>query len=203
MIIGSNPEHSTGVVGTVVPLTILAVGVFLFMRSRRQKAQQQPLQPQYIPNPEEDPYKQRPMSYPVNPVTTIPFTPYVSLFCNPRLVNLYLYSVLLRTPPIHPHSLLRVLPVRSHTPPSPMVSVEPTPACPKCDCQPHRSPNFAIFFLPLLFFDPVESLTHTYTTIIFLYLLLLLFEGTLSTYVKGSHIRILTRTCVRSLLILK
>jgi hypothetical protein len=55
-----------GVVGTVVPLTILAVAVFLYMRHRRQRAQQQP-QTQYMPNPDEDPYKQRPMSYGVPP----------------------------------------------------------------------------------------------------------------------------------------
>jgi hypothetical protein len=61
-----------GVVGSVVPLTILAVVVFLFARHRRQNAQQQP-QMMPMPVPEDDPYK-RPMSYGPPPVNN--FTPY-------------------------------------------------------------------------------------------------------------------------------
>jgi len=62
-----------GVVGSVVPLTILAVLAFLFMRNRRAKQAQQGQQP-YVPNPEEDAYKHRPISYGAPPI--VPLTPY-------------------------------------------------------------------------------------------------------------------------------
>lgn len=71
---GTNvPAIVGGVVGSVVPLTILGVVVFLYTRSRKQ----QPPQPQVmgVPNPDDDPYK-RPMSYGAPPMGNVPFTPY-------------------------------------------------------------------------------------------------------------------------------
>ena len=68
-------HFQTGVVGAVVPLSILAVVAFFYMRHRRQqKAQPQPLNPEEL-----DPYKQRPTSMYAPPATTVPFTPYVSI----------------------------------------------------------------------------------------------------------------------------
>ena len=82
---GSDPERSIGVVGSVVPLTILAVVVFLWSRHRRQQTQQPQMMP--TPMPDDDPYKQRPMSYGVPPMTN--FTPYVSLLCGVNSERLY------------------------------------------------------------------------------------------------------------------
>jgi len=63
-------HFQTGVVGTVVPLSILAVVAFFYMwHHRQQKAQPQPL----------NPYKQRPTSMYAPPVTSPPSTPYVSI----------------------------------------------------------------------------------------------------------------------------
>jgi len=61
-----------GVVGTVVPLTILAIVAFLWTRRRRQQTQQPQMVP--MPMPDDDPYKQRPISYGTPPITN--FTPY-------------------------------------------------------------------------------------------------------------------------------
>jgi len=72
---GSDPAYSTGVVGAVVPLTILAVVVFFYTRHRRQ----QQSQPQIMNQDGLDPYKQRPASMYTPGVTSVPFTPYVSL----------------------------------------------------------------------------------------------------------------------------
>jgi len=68
-------HFQTGVVGTIVPLSILAVVALFYMRHRRQqKAQPQPLSQEGL-----DPYKQRPTSMYAPPVTSAPFTPYVSI----------------------------------------------------------------------------------------------------------------------------
>jgi len=76
---GSDPAHSTGVVGSIVPLTFLGVGVFLYLRYRRQKEAER----QQVQNIDGvDPYKpQRPSMYgpPISP-----YTPYVSLSCSMR-----------------------------------------------------------------------------------------------------------------------
>jgi len=70
-----DPGYPTGVVGSVVPLTILAVAVLLYMRHRKQQQAQQ----QQILNPDGlDPYKQRTPSMYGPPMTAVPFTPYVS-----------------------------------------------------------------------------------------------------------------------------
>jgi len=73
---GSDPAYSTGVVGAVVPLTILAVVVFFYTRHRRQ----QQTQPQMLNQDGLDPYKRPPSMYGPG-VTSAPFTPYVSLSC--------------------------------------------------------------------------------------------------------------------------
>ena len=97
MIAQSNPPYPTGVVGSVVPLSILGFGVFFFMRSRQQKQ----LGRSQFQNQELDPpYKLHPPSMygaPVTPVTAAPFTPYVSLSCgtepgNPSLPPFFLES---------------------------------------------------------------------------------------------------------------
>jgi hypothetical protein len=98
MIAGSNPECPTGVVGSIVPLTILAVVAFLFTRHRRQ----QQIQPQLMPNPDEDPYKQRPVSY--GPPMTSPhmpsFTPYVRLMRSALGTFVHLFTFLIVLEPI-------------------------------------------------------------------------------------------------------
>jgi hypothetical protein len=71
------PEYPIGVVGTVVPLTILGVVLFLYTRHRRQKTQQQP-QLMGMPSPDDDPYKNRPVSYGIPPMGNVPLAPYVS-----------------------------------------------------------------------------------------------------------------------------
>lgn len=70
---GSDSARSAGVVGSVVPLTILAAVVFFFVRRRRQQqAQPQALnQDEQRPLSAYDPYK-----VPVSPA------PYVSLLCD-------------------------------------------------------------------------------------------------------------------------
>jgi len=53
VITGHDPGYPTGVVGSVVPLTILAVAVFFYVRHRKQQQAQQ----QQILNPDGlDPY---------------------------------------------------------------------------------------------------------------------------------------------------
>ena len=70
-------HNSTGVVGSVVALTAIAIAAFWYTRRRRQQqAQPQVLNPDGL-----DPYKQRPPSMYGPPVTSAPFTPYVSLSC--------------------------------------------------------------------------------------------------------------------------
>ena len=70
---GSDPACSTGVVGSVVPLTILAVVVFFFVRRRRQ----QQAQPQALNKEEQRPLSEYgPYTVPVSPA------PYVSLLCD-------------------------------------------------------------------------------------------------------------------------
>jgi len=64
-----------GVVGTVVPLTILGVVLFLYTRHRRQRTQQQP-QLMGMPSPDDDPYKNRPVSYGIPPMGNVPLAPY-------------------------------------------------------------------------------------------------------------------------------
>ncbi|KAF9647146.1 hypothetical protein BDM02DRAFT_2802311 [Thelephora ganbajun] len=64
-----------GVVGSIVPLTILAVLVLLYMRHRRQQQGQQQQQQVLSPGAM-DPYNQRQLSTYGPPVTTVPFTPY-------------------------------------------------------------------------------------------------------------------------------
>jgi len=71
-------DHAlTGVVGSVVPLTILAVVLFLYSRHRRQ----QQSAPQQIQNQDQnqDQYQQHPPSMYGPPLVSPSFTPYVSL----------------------------------------------------------------------------------------------------------------------------
>jgi len=71
---GSDPAYSTGVLGSVVLLVILAVAVFFYARYRRQ----QQVQPQLLNKDGLGPYEQRPSIY--GPPTTFgPFTSDVSL----------------------------------------------------------------------------------------------------------------------------
>jgi hypothetical protein len=95
---GPDPTYSTGVVGSVVPLTILAVVAFFYAQHLRQKAQPHMLYPggpdpykqrvplMYAPPmPDSDGpdlYKQPPTSMYPPPVTSVSFTPYVSLLCS-------------------------------------------------------------------------------------------------------------------------
>ena len=76
---GSDPAYPTGVVGSVVPLVILAVVVFLYTRHRRQ----QQVQPQLLNQGGLDPYDQRPSMY-GPPITSDPFTSDVSLPSEPK-----------------------------------------------------------------------------------------------------------------------
>ena len=76
----SDTACSTGVVGSIVPLTILAALAFFCMRRRRQRRiQQQVLGPSGM-----DPYGQRQTSMYGPSVTSAPFTPYVSLPCGAK-----------------------------------------------------------------------------------------------------------------------
>ena len=75
----SNPAYTTGIVGAIVLLTIVAVGIFFYVRNRREKDVQQP-QTQIFGPDGMDPYKQQtPSMYGPPPmINTVPFTPYVS-----------------------------------------------------------------------------------------------------------------------------
>jgi len=69
---GANvPAIVGGVVGSIVPLTILGVVAFLYFKHKNRNQKQQPQ-----PMPDLDPYGQRPVSYGAPPMPSIPFTPY-------------------------------------------------------------------------------------------------------------------------------
>ena len=76
---GSDLAYSTGVLGSVILLAILAVMVFFYRRHRRK----QKAQPQMLNKDGLDPYEQRPMMY-GSPITSVPFISGVSLSSEPK-----------------------------------------------------------------------------------------------------------------------
>ena len=100
-----------GVVGSIVPLTILAAVVYFYMRNRRRKDAQQ-RQSQMLSPDGMDAYKQRTSSkYGLPPINTVPFAPYVS-FSRDTGLGHYLDFFLPRILPIHRRSLLKVWEIR-------------------------------------------------------------------------------------------
>lgn len=100
MIAESDHACPIGVVGSVVPLTILAVVVFLYVQNRRKKQQQiQDLNGKHTSSMYEP------------PMPSVPFVPYVGLLLSraePGTPSLLCCFFLSRTPPIRKLSPLRV-----------------------------------------------------------------------------------------------
>ena len=153
-----DPAYAIGVVGSIVPLTIVAFVVFFYMRSRREKEAQHRQSQLFSPDGM-DAYKQRPPSmYAPPPVlNTVPYTPYVSLSRGIGLRD-YIDFFFFRTPLIHLHSLLKARQVRQHILPPSSPPVVHILAFQRCNRQ--MVVQISTLYLSLLFYL-LNWLTHT------------------------------------------
>ena len=74
-----DPPYTIGVVGSIVPLTILAVVAYFYVRNRREKDAQQRQSRMFSPDGMDAYKERRPSVYGPPPISTLPYTPYVSL----------------------------------------------------------------------------------------------------------------------------